>query len=276
MSFDLSFSVEHNWYQTSVKNAPFKIDSQLQALFAIEDFFLNLQCLSCQWKSLSRFQGVIVIYCVWFSLKLYVFSFHWRRHTSLTTYGLRYYGHQWVLETGLLWRQKLLNEIPQQGVRWVTRAFNQVPTDSRWPLELYMYVYVYVCVCSFTVFYSVNLNRIKAPEILTTSHTLSPSLSHIFIHTAYTLALTCLRWLTSLSISVMVAAGPFQYVSLDLLHSKQGLPADTSLPQWILGQFNWSAWITPTPEKQEVKKKKEQVKTFLSHRLPVFQLPLAV
>lgn len=61
----------------------------------------------------------------------HVFLHYQLRHTTPQTYGLCFYGHQWVLENRLLWRHKLLNEIPQQGVRWVTRAFNQFPTDSR-------------------------------------------------------------------------------------------------------------------------------------------------
>lgn len=82
-------------------------------------------------KGFAAFLRVIIIYCVVVYEASYTFLFYRLRRISQKTYGLRFYGHQWVLETGLLWRQKLLNEIPQQGARWVTRAFNQVPTDSR-------------------------------------------------------------------------------------------------------------------------------------------------
>lgn len=92
------------------------------------------------------------------------------------------------MKTGLLWWRQLLNEIPQQDIRWVTRVFNQVYTDSRWPLKLCM------CICEFTAIHSVNLSHsgFKAPENTKTSITFLKSSTVIFIHTVYTVALTCL------------------------------------------------------------------------------------
>lgn len=82
---------------------------------------------------------------VYEAVYIYIVLFYCLRHTCLKTYGLRFYGHQWVLETGLLWLPKLLNEIPHQGVRWVTRGIQSSPY---WQQVAIRALCVCECVCS--------------------------------------------------------------------------------------------------------------------------------
>lgn len=125
---------------------------------------------------------------------------------------------------------EVLNEIPQQG----NESIQSGPHWQQVALELCGCLCL--CVCVFTAFFSLNLplNRINAPQILSnllvTPFHLS-SLSHIFIHTVYTVATTCLALPDISSLQRYYdshkGALPICWV---YYNAEQAPTADTSLP----------------------------------------------